>query len=315
MDITKEMHIAGEISSKAEVETIETYGDRIQYYISQDYTYIPIPEENKYFNTEEGWMREIDEAQYISPECHLVEVLEYLQDKPFLLIDDEHNSFVFIESDSGDLIDKIKLGALNQTLSKQAAKETISDSDSEYFKNLAVHLEDENIAFKSIDEAIDEVSDTSELDYTAYSERYSIVTVSDVNKREMKDMLYRLFAELVSNLGTKIEEEYPDPNSILKYLSPETIGRWKKEQLEGLNIHISEHLNLIDILNVIQASDKEFVERCGFDSKDDVRVLSSINEVRNSVMHANRSLVYSRRDLEDVLKAVDDAQRIISEME
>lgn len=315
MDITQEMHIAVDISSKAEVETMESYSDRIPYYISQDYTYIPIPEENKYFNTNQGWMRDLDDAQYISIECHLVEVLERLQELPFLLMDKEHNSFVFVNSDENKAVDKIKLGAPNENLSKESVKKQIKESDSSYFDRYSDHLHKDHIDLKSTNEAIKEGCDMSEREITSYSDRYYIVTISDINKREMKDMLYRLFAELVSNLGEKIETEYPDSDSILEYLNADTIGRWKKEQIEGLNIHISEHLNLIDMLQVIQASDTDFVRKCGFKSKDDVSVLSSINKVRNSVMHANRSLVYSRRDIDDVLKAVENAQRITSNME
>lgn len=73
-------------------------------------------------------------------------------------------------------------------------------------------------------------------------------------------------------------------------------------------------MNLIGIMQVIQSSDKTFVEDCGFDSKDAVTDLNSINEIRNKVMHANRSLIYDRRDIQDILSAVDRAQEIVTSM-
>jgi len=311
MDITERMHIAGEISSKAEVETIGSYEDRINYYISQNYTYIPIPDENKYYNTKEGWMKDIDNEQYISEECHLVDVLELLQELPFLLTNKEHNSFFLVNTEDKTCHRQYILGALDEVLTKEDLRGRIRGNDDQFEK----YLEEDSHELQTVDEAIDNDIDLGGYNYTPYSDRYSIITVSDINKRQMKDMLYRLFAELVSNLGEKIEDEYPDSNTILKYTRRDTIGRWKKEQIEGLNIHISEHLNLIDMMNVIEASDRNFVQKCGFNSKDNVDVLSSINDVRNSVMHANRSLVYSRRDIENILKAVEYSQDILQNMD
>lgn len=315
MDITDEMHVGAEISSKAEVEKLETYEDRIPYYISQNYTYIPIPEEDKYFNTEEGWLRELNKRQYVSVEIHLVDVLEYLQEIPFLLINKEHNSFVAIDTRDNEVKDKSAFGALNKRLTLQEIKERIKTGDGRFFENWRTHLEDEDTEIRLIDDAVNYLKEDSDVDFIPYSERFEIITVADLNKRKMKDMLYRIFAELVSSLADRIEKEYPESDAILKYLSPDTIGRWKKEQIEGLDIHISEHLNLIGIMNVIQASDNQFVRECGFNSKEDVTVLSSINDVRNSVMHANRSLVYSRRDIDAVLGAIESSQRIISNMD
>jgi len=311
MDITERMHIAGEISSKAEVETIGSYEDRINYYISQNYTYIPIPDENKYYNTKEGWMKDIDNEQYISEECHLVDVLELLQELPFLFTNKEHNSFFLVNTEDKTCHRQYILGALDEVLTKEDLRGRIRGNDDQFEK----YLEEDSHELQTVDEAIDNDIDLGGYNYTPYSDRYSIITVSDINKRQMKDMLYRLFAELVSNLGEKIEDEYPDSNTILKYTRRDTIGRWKKEQIEGLNIHISEHLNLIDMMNVIEASDRNFVQKCGFNSKDNVDVLSSINDVRNSVMHANRSLVYSRRDIENILKAVEYSQDILQNMD
>ena len=311
MDITERMHIAAEISSKAEVETIGSYEDRINYYISQNYTYIPIPDENKYYNTKEGWMKDIDNEQYISEECHLVDVLELLQELPFLLTNKEHNSFFLVNTEDKTCHRQYILGALDEVLTKEDLRGRIRGNDDQFEK----YLEEDSHELQTVDEAIDNDIDLGGYNYTPYSDRYSIITVSDINKRQMKDMLYRLFAELVSNLGEKIEDEYPDSNTILKYTRRDTIGRWKKEQIEGLNIHISEHLNLIDMMNVIEASDRNFVQKCGFNSKDNVDVLSSINDVRNSVMHANRSLVYSRRDIENILKAVEYSQDILQNMD
>ena len=71
-------------------------------------------------------------------------------------------------------------------------------------------------------------------------------------------------------------------------------------------------MNLIEMMQVIQSSDKGFVENCGFDSKNDVQILNQINGIRNRVMHANRSLIYERKDITEIIEVVNESERILS---
>jgi hypothetical protein len=133
-----------------------------------------------------------------------------------------------------------------------------------------------------------------------------------VNKRGVKQMLYKLISELSANLGTKIQNKYPESENIQKHLRPVTIGRWRKDQLNGLEMHISEHMNLIEMMQIIQSSDTEFVEECGFESKKDVERLNGVNEIRNRVMHANRSLIYTRKEIGELLETIEDVENILT---
>ena len=304
------IHLAPLIASKAQVETLETYETRIHHYEDQKFTYIPMPRDGKYYNTEEGWTQPLKESQYISPKTHLLEVLEKLQQEPFLLIDADHNKFVIVKEKTNE---SVLVKSASDKIGRISSEEFLKDLDFESYD-----FSEDEVTIYRLDEFLNsdlELKPRQENLVTDYDERWQIITLADVNSRRMKDMLYQRFADLAAGLGKKIEEEYPEPDSILQYISPHAIGRWKKDQLRGLNLHISEHLNLIDMMQVIQASDKEFVTYSGFESKNDVQTLSKINDVRNSVMHANRSLVYNRQDLKKVLKAVEEADRIIENME
>jgi len=143
-----------------------------------------------------------------------------------------------------------------------------------------------------------------------------IITLADLNKRELREMLYRLLHELESSLSDKIQKEHSDSEDILKYIRAPAIGRWKKDQQQGIQLHVAEHLNIIDIMQVIQASDDSFVKECGFSSKGDVQdSLGRVDDIRNRVMHSTRSLVYEKDDIRKVLKSIDTVERILSNMD
>lgn len=303
------VHRAPLIASDADVETLETYEDRIHHYENLNYTYIPMPRDRKYYNTKEGWVREINDSQYISPQTHLLQVLKSLQQQPFLLVDADHNKFVIVrDSDSKPLFVRSEKD-VHERISPDEFKKQIDFDHFEFgWDDVTVYSLDEFLASDM------RLEDKQQALITSYDERFQIITLADVNSRRMKDMLYQRLADLAAGLGQKIEEEYPQPDSIFKYINPNAIGRWKKDQIRGLNLHIAEHLTLIDMMKVIQSSEKEFVKSCGFESKNDVGVLNSINNVRNSVMHANRSLIHNRQDIANVLEAIENAERIVSDM-
>jgi hypothetical protein len=242
-----------------------------------------------------------------------MEVLRLLQEQPFLLVDYESFSslLIYVEDGEPNLLypenhqEKSYTSRDNTMMIEEVASE---NSDEIEIYNIG-QAKDE---FPSLTEVISQAVDG----YLEYEEdRYGIITLADINRRGVKIMLYVVFSGLVSKLARKIEEEHPSSESIFKHLRAETIGRWHKNRMEGLEIHIAEQMNMIEIMQVVQASDKEFVEKCGFDSKSDVEKLRSINEIRNRVMHANKSLIYDRRDIQDILKSINRAKNIVSDMD
>jgi hypothetical protein len=295
--------MAADISSEADIESLESYEDQIHHYEDLNYTYIPIPSADKYYNTEEGWLRDLNKEQYIKPSLDLLKALDKLQREPFLLIDSELHTFVIYSEEEG----VISIGgSTNLPEGPSGQRQAMVDAG----------RDPEEIREYTWDEFVDSHPDLAQEKYASkFENRYEIITLADVNKRGVNEMLYRFIAKLESNLAGHIEKQHPDSKSILKYVNPNPIGRWKKENIRGLNLHIAEHLNLIDIMSVIQASDKEFVTQCGFDSKSDVQTLNSINKIRNKVMHTNRSLVYERKDIEEILDMVEESKRIIRQME
>ena len=88
MEIESHHHTAVQICTKsADVETLDTYEARINEYQAKDFTYIPMPKDMKYYDTEEGWLRDLDKGQIIHEDTHLMEVLRKMSNHPFLLVD------------------------------------------------------------------------------------------------------------------------------------------------------------------------------------------------------------------------------------
>ena len=320
------MHLATEICTyPADVESLDTYEERIGDFKAKGLTYIPLPGETKYYNTEEGWLKPLSNNQVINEDTHLMEVLRLLREEPFLLVDfSPFAGRVYIyEEDGGPYLlysaedrDKsytssdnaVYIGEVDSVDDDELPHEEIESYDniSRYPRVVAENK------FPSLSGVIDSVIH-SHLEFD--EDRYGIITLADVNRRGMKVMLYVVFSGLVSKLARKIEGEYPEPQSIFKYLRPETIGRWQKNRMRGLEIHVAEQMNLLELMQVIQASDESFVKKCGFSSKGDVERLNSINDVRNSVMHANKSLIYDRRDIDNILSVINEAESIVSNMD
>lgn len=74
-------------------------------------------------------------------------------------------------------------------------------------------------------------------------DRLGIITIPDLNGRPIKEMIYRVLSELEITISKNIKSEYSDSRQLFKPARPETIGRWEKDQIESLGLHIAEYMN------------------------------------------------------------------------
>ena len=139
--------------------------------------------------------------------------------------------------------------------------------------------------------------------------------MADLNKRPVKEMIYPTIANPENKLAHQIKTQYPSSEEILHPLRADTVGRWYKDRKRGIELHIAEHMNLIGMQEIIKNSDSTFVLKCGFDSKNRVdKELGGINQLRNKIMHVNRTLIRNRQDLIDTLDRLNRAQRFSSNL-
>jgi hypothetical protein len=298
MDIENYLHTAEEIETyPAEIESLEDYEDQISYYTSRNYTYIPIPSANRYYNTQQGKLVDLDDEQNIRGGIHLMEVLRRLQDHPFLLVDRLKGVRYYV--DDGEYLKRRSYGGYGQI-------DPDEHRPDEFTEEMDYTAEELKETYPEIVEEVIPYDDGGQ---------YAIITIADLNKRGVKEMIYPVISELSSRLAQQIETEYPDSEEIFNWIRPETIGRWQQDKLEDIELHISDYLNLIEMQEVIKNSDGEFVTKCGFSSKNQVqKQLGGINKLRNKVMHANRTLVHEQEDIDDILRRIQRAQDIIANL-
>ena len=301
---------AGDIATMdAWVTRKETYQDQIRQFKDRNYTYIPMPADGIYYTNNENLTRDLTEGHYIKPDEPLEVVFDRLLEYAFLLVTSEANNRVVIVE--GEVVGHFA-------------------TDDEGYRWL--EFDDDAYAGNGLPEPNDYYDDDQivsvpqlETEYPSianqfhsqeYDSRYGIITLADLNKRATRDSIYPKVSQLAYYLSAKIENQYPDDEDILVHLRPETVGRWYKSKMSGTKTHISEQMTLSEMQQVIRSSDSEFVEECGFRSKSQVRKkLGSVNALRNKVMHANKSLVRDRKDLEQLVERLEIIENLIDELE
>lgn len=302
MSTVGEPHQVTEIASHpAEVETLATYEDRIEHYVGEEYSFVPIPSDGQYYDLSEGMLKPLSRSQFISDQASIRDALARLCDVPFLLVSPYHDG-VLVVGDQGPIgiyrRDKHERWDLPPEQPDMAAK---SPNEFGEVTEIAVHeVETSNYEYPK------------SMEWPDYDRRYGIITLADVNKRRTRYSLYPLFSELAGQLAERIESKYPDSSEIFDSLRAVTVGRWYKERMRGIHLHVTEHMNLVEMKEVIKASDQNFVEECGFPSKNQVdKRLSSLNQLRNKVMHANRTMIHDRTDLEKMVERIRLGEQVV----
>lgn len=221
---------ASDISTPATTKRIENYREAIDEFEEEDWTYIPMPEDGKYYNIkDEKGPQDIEEGQFISSNLHILDVMEKLLDHPFLLVEHEDS--------------------------------------------------------------------------------YEIINLSNLNKREVKDFLYPSLSELAYSLSHQIEDYYEDSEDLFGPVREHTLGTWVKAKQDDVELHIAEFLTLGSMIRIIKGHGP-LMDKCGFEDNDEVDELGGVKDLRDRVMHGNRTLVNNKEMLEKHLDRIKRAEKI-----
>lgn len=116
------------IASRAETERLDTYQGNIEQYRSQNFSYIPLPEDGQYYDVKAEELRDLHEQQVLRDDTHLVWVMSLLLESPFLLID-----YHGLESDHIDLAERL---GIERDPSERYGIITLADIDTRLVKNM-----------------------------------------------------------------------------------------------------------------------------------------------------------------------------------
>jgi predicted SpoU family rRNA methylase len=138
-----------------------------------------------------------------------------------------------------------------------------------------------------------------------------VITAADLNKRVAKEMMFSLLADLENTFADLIERKYSNSQSLFSEVSPATIGRWKKAGLGGIQMHITEYMTLSEMQKAI-AKSEELRSQVGFNSRNQFdKQMSGIVDLRNRVMHANRTIIETRDDVEQLQDRISRIEELI----
>lgn len=260
----------------AEIETLDTYEDNLDRYREKDFSYVPIPEADKYYNLNTKSLEHLHENQYVEKNISVRKLFTLLSTYPFLL----HDSLTGLKS--------------------------YVDQDGDYY------FEGGNPPEDAVKKDVEELEEQHpEILEKIPSPRYWFVDLADLNRREIREALYPVVAELESEIADAIREDVDEPEELYHNVPDHVVGRREKDKLRDMGLHTAEYLNLSDMIGLLKGR-QHLWDDFGFSDSNEVENrLESLNQLRNSVMHSNRTLIRSQKDIEKTLERVNDAQRII----
>ncbi|RZN61121.1 hypothetical protein [Methanonatronarchaeum sp. AMET6-2] len=148
-------------------------------------------------------------------------------------------------------------------------------------------------------------------------EGFFIITIADLNKRCVREAVYPLIVELERSLSDLIIRRYPDSEAgeLIARLGHHTVGYWFKSKLDGVELHVAEYMSLSEMVNVIK-DDKALIKECGFSSKNQFsNHFSGLVDLRNKVMHPNRTLFHSQEDVGRFLGRVKRVKEVLENLD
>jgi cell fate (sporulation/competence/biofilm development) regulator YlbF (YheA/YmcA/DUF963 family) len=302
-------------STPAEVETQKTYQQQIKKYVDLNYTYIPMPRNGIYYDTDREMICEISPEQHIIENLDLYKVLELLEEHPFLLINRSGLDRYIV--DNGCVTGRISHLTGDWSDIMNSWVDSDDDNIGDFSEPPADSPKDipDNKKYPTFELEKEFPNLLNKLKNFEYKKRYGIITLADVNRRPVKERLYPIFAELANQISKKIEKEFADPDELLDSLSADTIGYWYQDKQKELGLHIAEYMSLIEMKQIFKQSSEEFRDKCGFKSNNQVeRQLGGIEKSRNKVMHANRTLVQDQEDISTLIDRTNRAQDIIDRL-
>lgn len=262
----------------AEIETLDSYEDNMYQYRKKDFSYVPIPEAGKYYDLNTESLEHLDENQYVERNITVRKLFNLLSKYPFLL----HDTLIGLEA--------------------------YVDEDGDYYLNGGDPSEGAvKKDLKEIEEQHPDIVDE------IVGSRYRFVDLADLNRREIREALYPVVAELESEIADAIREDIDEPEDLYHNAPDHVVGRREKDKLNDISLHTAEYLNLGDMIGLLKGR-QHLWGNFGFDDSNEVEDrLGSLNQLRNCVMHSNRTLIRNQNDVKKTLERVNDSQRIIAE--
>jgi hypothetical protein len=155
--------------------------------------------------------------------------------------------------------------------------------------------------------------------YFLHSERriVGLISVVNLNCRQVKVYLFSLLSELEVCLGNFIAEHIPVDELLeisfgenAKEKHEDVLKRYEKDKALGVDAPLVEYLYLSDLINII--SKKKLYERLGYSSRSCFdKNLGSLNDLRHAVAHPARSIITEEHPVEKLWERIDRVEEAL----
>jgi hypothetical protein len=134
-----------------------------------------------------------------------------------------------------------------------------------------------------------------------------LLTVSDLNKQAIRNVLYRMISETEAAAATLVQRTFADPWKWIALLNEEhqvrVVGFWELAKRRDVDVGPIAAVTLTNLLTII-AKSAELRSVLGYSSKSGFeKQVGRIPDFRNRTMHPVRPLVLRGEDLEQILNA------------
>ncbi len=143
-----------------------------------------------------------------------------------------------------------------------------------------------------------------------------LVSVSNLNCRQIRVYLYSLLSDLEVSLSQFITERLDDEKLIDVVLGEQSgqgkkdiENRYKADQEAGMEVPFVEYLYLSDLANVISRANLH--EQLGLSRTKATKILGSLTNFRNKVAHPVRSILEHENPAQYIWKQIDQIDEML----
>lgn len=141
-----------------------------------------------------------------------------------------------------------------------------------------------------------------------------LVTVSDLNRRGLRMVLYELLSEVESLCARLIDSTFGDDSSWINWLNEgaqvRVLSYWEVSRRRDLDIGALAGCTLVELLSVVGSS-PDLRSLFGVQSKNQWnKLISKLPDYRNRVMHPVRPMVLGQTEVSDLRSVVATLQRL-----
>ena len=158
----------------------------ISVYENNRLNYIPIPEENAYYDIENDSTEDMSDKMILNEEDNIFAAIKRLKEYPFLLLDKEKNITYHVVSGEKFIDMREDLMAMEETGDHIDSEDTLGQYTYDEMWEKYPELAEETIGDRG---------------------KYEFITLSGVNRRQVKDSIYPYIADLAEQLGELIKDE------------------------------------------------------------------------------------------------------------